>query len=257
MKLKLLSFMIVITIFVSGCRPLQTAPQPVATEEALPQSTVTPVPTEDEFSQPTATPVPTELVSTEPVQGDSPWVEYRDPRYGYAIVLPCYWTYTPTPMEGMFAAMTAHSYSEEFFVAHSERGNWQNDIWPEGAMKMDVFVYEGVDPALDLTNAVNRFYDDYSTEQELTSVEEVTIGSHPALLVTVTGGLSGGTVNRLVYFRLAPDKLIWFIYYPDIAMDSPDARAIMNSLVLSSNEELAFPSINPSGRPEDGSISCP
>jgi hypothetical protein len=75
--------------------------------------------------------------------------------------------------------------------------------------------------------------------------------------VTVTGGLSGGTVNRLVYFRLAPDKLIWFIYYPDIAMDSPDARAIMNSLVLSSNEELAFPSINPSGRPEDGSISCP
>jgi hypothetical protein len=263
MKLyKRFPFLILITIFISGCGPLppsttlRTPSQPAFTEEAFSQPTASPAPTENTLTRTTATPVPTEVFSATPVQGDNPWVEYRDPRYRYAIALPCYWTYTPTPMEGMFAAMVARSYNEEFFAAHSERGNWKNDIWPEGALKMDVYVFEGVDPALNLADAVHQFYADYSTEQELTSLEEVTFGSHPALLITVTGGLSGGTVNRLVYFRLAPDKLLWFIFYPDTAMDSPDAQAIMNSLMFSSEAKLIFPSINPSGRPDDGSLSC-
>jgi len=121
---------------------------------------------------------------------------------------------------------------------------------------MDVYVFEGVDPPLNLADAVSRFYADYSTEQEITSIEEVAFGPHPAILVIVTGSLSGGTVNRLVYFRLAPDKLIWFIFFPDTPMASTDAQAIMNSPVLLPKEELIFPSINPSGRPDDRSFSC-
>lgn len=194
MKLyRFLPFLILITVFTSGCGPLhpsttlRTPSQPVITEEAYSQPTASPVPTENTFIRPTATPVSSEAVST----------------------------------------------------------------------KMDVYVFEGVDPARNLADAVKQFYADYSTEQEITSMEELTFGPHPALLVTVTRGLSGGTVNRLVYFRLAPDKLLWFIFYPDTALDSPDAQAIMNSLVLPLEGEFRIPEVAPGGGPDDGSLSCP
>jgi len=230
-----------ISIWVSGCGALEPAAPTVLSETPLPP--------------PAETPRSIATAVTESAGG--PWIEYRDPRYGYAIALPCYWTYVSTPLEGMFATMSARSYSDEFLGAHSVRGDWENGIWPEGAMKLDVLVFEGIDPALDLMSALEEFFDEYLNEQEVTAIEAVSFGSHSALQVTVEGGLAGGMTSQMVYFRLAPDKLIWFHFQPAAALVSTDAQAILGSVVLSVEEPLPLPLVMPSGRPDDGSIACP
>ncbi len=260
----LLTSLIAMTVIVTGCgqlypSTLRPTPRPGCQDrqDSAPLRTPhQPVATEETFPQPSLTPLPSNIVPTEPVQAANIWVEYRDARYGYAIALPCYWKYIPTPMEGMFGTMTARSYSDEFFEAHSERGDWKNNIWPTGALKLDVLVIEGIDPALKLTDAVNQFYAEYATEQEISSLEEVTIGTHPALLATVIGGLSGAETVRIIYVRLAPDKLLSFLFYPNTTLDSPDAQAILNSFVLPSEGNITLPLVAPSGRPDDGSLSC-
>ena len=98
------------------------------------------VPTEAATEPPPATQGPVSEPTFMP--GTAGWVEYRDPRYGYGLALPCYWTVTPTPMEGTFATMSARSYSDEFFAAHSDRGVWTGDAWPAGAYKLDAVIFE-------------------------------------------------------------------------------------------------------------------
>ena len=188
--------------------------------------------------------------------GTAGWVEYRDPRYGYGLALPCYWTVTPTPMEGTFATMSARSYSDEFFAAHSDRGVWTGDAWPAGAYKLDAVIFEGIDPSLSMQDAIHYTYATYSNEQELVSVEEKTYDRHLGYIATVQGGPQGGETLRVVYFAIGPDALLSLVFYPEAAQDEPDLQAMLGSFASALDEPVAFPAQAPSGPPDGSAIAC-
>lgn len=203
---------------------------------------------------PTLEPAPV-LQETPAAQSSaSAWKEYRDARFGYGLALPCFWSYYPTPPAGNFAAMTARNYGEEFFQAHSVRGEWVDGNWPEGTMALSVIAIEGIDPSLTMEEAIDYIYKNYSSEQTVESIEPVRYGDHNGVLVTVTDGLAGGGTHRLVYFPLSPDTLLSMVFTPDSALEHPDAQAILASLAIAVDEPVELPTS--AATMPDPSISC-
>ncbi|MGE5250322.1 MAG: hypothetical protein ACM3QS_08930, partial [Bacteroidota bacterium] len=211
-------------------------------------------------TEPPATPAgPSALPSPTTVSSAAlGWMQYRDPRYGYGIALPCYWSVTPTPMEGTYAAMTARSYSDEFFAQHSERGEWLGGVWPAGAYKLDAVVFENMDASLPVPDALRLWYSipQNASEQQLVAVEETSFGSRTSYLATLQGGLQGAEKVRIVYFPLRPGRLIGFVFLPGTALESPDVQAILASFVPTSAEAVNFPGRPPAETPGGGPVSC-
>jgi hypothetical protein len=186
----------------------------------------------------------------------SGWVEYRDARYGYGLALPCFWQVYPTPSEGMFATMVARSYSDEFFAAHSERGNWRDDGWPEGAYKLDAVVFEGITSSSNMADTVRDFITSNLNEQELTALEEVTYERHTGYMATLVSGLQGGDTQKMIYFPIGTDVLLGMSFQPGWALEAQDIQAILGSLALSVEEPVGLPSQVPSAPPDAGSSTC-
>lgn len=210
----------------------------------------------------TASPTQAPTLEPDPVLQETPtsqtsplfWKEYRDARFGYGLALPCFWSYYPTPPEGNFAAMTARNFSEEFYQAHSVRGEWVDGNWPEGTMALNVIAIEGIDPSLTMEEAIAYIYENYSSEQAVNSIEPVRYGDHNGVLVTVTDGLAGGGTHRLVYFPLSPDTLLSVVFMPDSALEHPDAQAILASLATAVDEPVELPTS--AATMPDPSVSC-
>lgn len=210
----------------------------------------------------TASPTQVPTLESAPVLQETPvsqasslfWKEYRDARFGYGLALPCFWSYYPTPPEGNFAAMTARNFSEEFYQAHSVRGEWVDGNWPEGTMALNVIAIEGIDPSLTMEEAIAYIYKNYSSEQTVNSIVPVRYGDHDGVLVTVTDGLADGGTHRLVYFPLSPDTLLSVVFTPDSAWDYPDAQAILASLATAVDEPVELPTS--AATMPDPSISC-
>jgi hypothetical protein len=154
--------------------------------------------------------------------------------------------------------MTAHSYSEEFFAQHSERGEWKGGVWPAGAYKLDAVGFENMDPALSAPDAIRAWYSNpqNSSEQELISVEETRFGRQTGYIATLQSGLQGGEKVRIVYFSLQPGRLIGFVFLPGTALDSPDVQAILASFAATPAEPVSFPSNAPIGPQDGGPVSC-
>lgn len=251
MKPKTTSIIVLITSLLTACLPKAATEQPA-------YLTATSQPTDLPATHP-ATAVPTEISAPPGPGPEGPvagWTEYRDPRFGYAITLPCYWRVFPTPMDGKFAAMTARSYSEGFFAAHSERGEWAGNVWPEGVYMLDFVVFEDIDPSLSTQDAIQYVYANYSPEQELASVQEMTFGRHQGFISTVASGLQGGETVRVVQFRLGPSELASVVFQPANALDSSDVKAILSSIALTADELVAYPTESPAGPPDGGSATC-
>jgi hypothetical protein len=158
----------------------------------------------------------------------------------------------------MFATLSAHSYSEQFHAANSERGEWKGGTSPARAFKLDVTVVEGIDPALSLEDAIRYLFTtpSFATEQSLVSLEEKTFGTHQAFIATVQGGLQGAETVRQVYFQLQPGAVLIFHVLPQQAFEEPDIQAVFESYAAP-GEQVAFPPQAPSGPPEGDAVSCP
>jgi len=242
MKSKIFYLLVVLALSFTACGPQPATLEPTSLPTEVPM-TRTPFPS-------AAAPVPATQTT------NSAWVEYRDPRYGYGLALPCYWTVSPTPMLGMFATMSARSYTDEFLNSNSDRGNWIGDHWPAGAMNLNVVAIEGIDPSLSMINAIRQFYTSYSSEQSLLSVDEISFEGRTGYVATVAGGLQGGETVRIVYFSINPNTLAAFTFSPSEALNSSDAQAILYSFTLAADQPVSFPPQNPSGPPGGGLIAC-
>ena len=203
--------------------------------------------------QPMETSVPTQDPAIQ--QPSKAWKDYRDPRYGYGLALPCFWQVNPTPTDGYSGAMTAHSWSDDFFNANSVRGNWINDIWPAGAISLQVWGEEQVDPVLSTPEAITNYYSTSETDK-IVSLEDSLFGDNNASVVTLASILHPEETSKVIAFRLAPEKILFFAFNPQTSLDLKDAQAILSSLVFSSEVAIVIPAFDPSTPPGSSSISC-
>jgi hypothetical protein len=143
-------------------------------------------------------------------------VGYRDPYYGYGLALPCYWVIYPG-VPDQPSSPSISSYDFWFFMNYNQRGHWKDAIVPEGAFKFDIYVFEGIDPSLSDTAAVDTFIADQaanavSVAPEIASTEEVAIGPNTAVRVTkvTVDDTPGGLLypNQYHAFRISPENLL-------------------------------------------------
>ncbi|MBK9927682.1 MAG: hypothetical protein IPP66_20620 [Anaerolineales bacterium] len=226
MKTKSLVFLLVIAIFVSACVPAVASPEPISTtvEETSPIPTQT-----QEPSQPEIPVVP------------SVWKTIRDPRYGFGLAVPCWWLVSPIPAEGVGGVMIIKNYDEAYFNANSKKGFWE---WPNGTLKLDIVIMEGVDPAKSETDAYVQFIDPTTTG--LVSAETQQISSRTVTVVTLSNLVNTNDPHtKLFIFRLAPDKLLIVAPTPQNIIDAPDFQAVLQSIVLTADEQVILPTITP------------
>jgi len=170
------------------------------------------------------------------------WKPIRDVRYGFGLAVPCWWLFTPIPEDAINGgAMTIKNYDDAFFMANSSKGFWD---WPNGALKLDVIVMEGIDPAKSDIDGYLQFSD--PTMERLVAVESQQLSSHTVTIGTIANVNNTNDPDvKLFFFRLAPDKLLMINPVPQSIIDTPDFQALLASVVLTPEEQIALPLITP------------
>jgi hypothetical protein len=188
---------------------------------------------------------PTEIVpATEAPAVDSNWVTYRDPRYGVGLAYPCWWAFTPMPTEGIGGAITLRSFDEDYFRAHSTKGNWNGVVPPEGVFAIDIGVFEGIDPALSTTEAWASMSD--PTMSLIAASEERMIGQNQATVIQMQNvNNSNDSLFTMYLFRLAPDRILMFSPLFQDRLDSNDNQGVLTSLSLSPDQAIVVPAFAP------------
>jgi hypothetical protein len=227
MKTKFVVSLLLVALLISAC-----APSVPATEEA-PLLTVT------------EEPLPVDIQTESPLQPEQPasttWKVVRDEHYGFGLAVPCWWLVSPIPAEGSGGVMTIKNFDQTYFNANSDKGFWE---WPNGALKLDVMITGGIDPAKSDTDAFMQFVDPTTTG--LVSAEQQQFGAHTATVMTFSNLVNTSNPDeKLFVFRLAPDKLLTVAPIPQNIIDTPDFQAILASVVLTSDEQVTLPTITP------------
>ncbi len=252
-QIRLLVLFLLLAIASSGCGSIEIGLESSATPES-PNMLVTPTP----VSAPTVTPLPDSAALSD--SGSSsptpdwpyPWMTYRDVRYNYGMAIPCYWTINPSPLDGYSAAMTMHSYTEAYFLANSQKGYWE---WPDGAMKIDWVVFEGVPPAQSTADALATFL--VNEDQYIESTAEITVGETPALKIVTVSTMRGDPESfTSIIFRMESDKLLMFNVVPNDRLDNPIIQAILASYTAPTDDTIPVPQISPGEPPGNYDGPC-
>lgn len=219
-------FLLLAVLILSACAPSVApaeTPAPIPTEELLP------IPTQTDSSPQPELPVATA------------WKAVRDARYGFGLAVPCWWLVNPIPEQGFGGVMTITNYNEAYFMANSTKGFWD---WPNGTLKLDIVVMEGIDPAKSDAEAYMGFVD--PTMSGLVSAEQQQFGLHTATLMTFANLINTNEPHTRVFIhRLGPDKLLVVSPIPQTIIEAPDFQAILASIVLRPDEQIALPTITP------------
>ena len=227
MKNKSLLLLLLFVLFASACAPS------VAPTEESPAL----FPTEEPQAVPTQAdpaPQPEQPIATA-------WRAVRDQRYGFGLAVPCWWIVNPIPEGGFGGAMTIYNYDEAYFMANSTKGFWE---WPNGTLKMDIIVMEGIDPTNSDIDGYRQFSD--PTMERVDAVELQQFGSHSATVASLANvDNPNSPITKVYFFRLAPDKLLMVNPAPQSIIDTPDFQAILTSIVLAPEEQIALPLIAP------------
>jgi len=220
------------SILLAACTP-QTAQEPVPLET---QQVETVIP---ENLPPTETVLPTEVPAA-----NGAWVSYRDPRYGIGLAYPCWWTFTPMPTEGIGGAITLRSFDEDYFRAHSTKGNWNGNVPPEGVFAIDIGVSERVNPTLSTVDAWASMMD--PSMSVIVSSEEQTIGQNQATVIWIKNVVNQSDPLFTMYlYRLAPDKVLFVSPLFQDRIDSNDVQGVLTSLSLSPDQPIQVPTSAP------------
>ena len=221
----------IFTTLLAGCAPQADQPAPLETQSV-------------ETRMPESVP-PTEVVpATETSSVSTLWVGYRDERYGIGLAFPCWWAFNPMPTEGYGGAMTLRSFDEEYFRAHSTKGNWNGDIPPEGVFALDVGVFEGFDPALSIVDSWNTVTD--PTMSLIIAAEEQVIGQNTATVIQLQNVNNSSEPPFTMYlYRLAPDKILFVSPLFQDRLAANDIQGVLTSLSLSPNVPIQVPTVAP------------
>jgi hypothetical protein len=228
------TFLLVLSALLAACAP-QPAPAPTTVPVTEVPTVVSTLPV-----QPTVE-IQSTLTTEQPV-ANSAWTQYRDTRYGIGVAYPCWWIMYPIPVDGNGGTLSLRSFDEEYFRAHSVKGQWKDGIPPEGAFTADFVVFEGVDPAKSNADA---YPIDPSTTAIVSSKDKL-IGQNQATLIQLKDLVnSNAPLFTVILFRLAPDKLVGFVTQQQDRLDSPDLQGILTSLSLSPDQPIVLPTAEP------------
>lgn len=231
MKRLVLSCFVIAALLLSACGEVAT--------EAFVMPTATKVRTSTQPPTETVIPIITETI--QPSSTSSVWKAVRDERFGFGLALPCWWLVDPIIPGGIGGVMIVKNYDEAYFNANSTKGYWE---WPNGSLKLDIYVTEGADPALSDAEAHMAFAD--PSLEEVVSSEVQQTGAHTATILTLRNLINTNDPDFKVFvYRLAPDKLITVAPIPQSIINTSDIHAILSSIVLSPDEEITLPTIIP------------
>jgi len=147
----------------------------------------------------------------------------------------------PIPADGVGGAMTVKNYDEAYFNAHSTKGFWD---WPNGALKIDLFIIEGVDPAKSDADAFMALSDPTATG--LVSAQVLQTGTHTTTELVLSNLVNRNDPDtRIFIYRLAPDKILGVASTPQSIIDTPDFQALLASIVPNPNEPIILPTLTP------------
>lgn len=226
-----LAVLFIVSILLAACAPQETQPAPL---EMQPELTLLPE------SVPSIETVPV----TETLAVSSEWVAYRDPRYGVGLAYPCWWVFTPMPAEGYGGSMTLRSFDEDYARANSTKGNWNDNMVPEGVFALDIAVFEGINPTLTTTEAWAGMTD--PTMSKIVSSEERMIGQNQATVIQIQNVVNNNDPLFTMYlFRLAPDKILMFSPLFQDRLNTNDIQGILASLSLNPNQPITMPTVSP------------
>lgn len=225
MKHKSLLSLLLVVLFVNACAPsvvpTEAPPAPISTEETI------------------SIPTPTEPAPQPEQSAITSWRPVRDPRYGFGFAIPCWWLTNPIATDG--ALYTIKNYDDAYFNANSNKGFWD---WPNGTLKLDVIVMEGIDPAKSDIDGYLQFSD--PTMESLVSVESQQFGSHTGTVATLANPVNTNDPNTKVFFvRLTPDKLLMINPVPQSIIDTSDFQVLLSSIVITADEQITLPNITP------------
>ena len=228
------TFVILTTLFISGCgltQITQSTPRPANDEASA-------LPTELPVSLPPAD-------TTQKQTSSSLWMEVRDPRFGFGLAVPCWWLVTPTPDEGVGGIMTIKNFDETYFNANYTKGFWD---WPNGSLKLELLVVEGIDPSLFNTDAYMTMVD--PSMQGLVSSEERQIGQNTATVLVLKNMVNANDPDYTTFiYRLAAEKILSVNLYPQTLLGSPDIQALLASITLTPDRQTPLPQVDPQSVP--------
>lgn len=219
---------------------------PILTPYPVPQPTRTLAPSE-------AYPSPGRLAPSKtsppayisPTEAAARWRVYRDEYSGVGFALPCWWNALGPPISKPMDryAVTVRSFDDDFARQHSDKGVWIGGEWPSGAMKIDFYFVPIENPAMKDELAVRA-----ALTNDLTivnSLQPTAIGAYNGWLAIQSDRDNPNHTGQLLTLRLSPNWLLMIGVAPHSALSNPTIQAILNSLVLSANQAVILPGVEP------------
>ncbi len=187
--------------------------------------------------------------------GEEYWDVIEDTHHQVRFAVPCFWEVgfiDPPPPTDAYA-YHLRNYTEEFSMSF---GKNTDAVWESGGIKIDMNFLSGADWNL---------ADDASPEDllavlfhegsgsKLLAVEEVVINNQEGRLVTIESSFDGE--HQYVLFKAQGSLFLIFAPIND-TLEHPDVQAILNSLALTPDVEVAVPTIVPAASPDSRITDC-
>lgn len=204
------------------------------------------------------TPTPTAAVEAAPggivVEDQSIfWLELRETRYGFGLVIPCWWQVEGMPPEGDVSTMTLSNFDDAFFREYSQDGNWIGGVPPQGVMSMTITAAI-TDASLSEEDSYMRYVDSATTE--VIASQSQNFGANAYTVLTLKNKQNPNLAGLSVYItRLAPETILVFSSYPPETIVSPDFAAILTSYARTGSIPVTFPDYAPQQALDD--FNCP
>lgn len=181
------------------------------------------------------------------------WKEFREPRFGFGIVIPCWWQVTPMPVDGEVSTMNIRNYDDAYFLKYSENGTWKGGTPPQGVISIDITALS-IDPNLSIEEAYMQRVDPNTTE--LVSAKERNFGNNTYTVITIRNKTSPNYPALTVYaIGLNSNTMLAFIAYPPQEFSASDVQAILASFAGNKAQSVTVPEVAPS--PALSDMSCP
>lgn len=227
-----ITLFLTLLFFISACAPQTAAPvaEPAATEAE-------PTPGLDGF-----------MVSDQSLL----WIELRESRYGFGLVIPCWWSVEGMPPEGDVATMSIQNFDDAFFTRYSENGEWIGGTPPQGVMFMEITA-AATDPALSDEEAYLKYVDPATTE--VAASQPRRFGANTFTAITLRNKLNPNAGLSVFVTRLEPQTILAFTSYPPSTILTSDFEVILASYARTKSIPVTFPQIAP--LPAVGDMKCP
>lgn len=181
------------------------------------------------------------------------WLELRETRFGFGLVLPCWWQVEGMPPEGNVSTMTLSNFDDAFFEQYSQDGDWIGGTPPIGVMSMTITAAL-TDPSLSEEEAYMRYVDPITTE--VVASQSQKFGRNTYTVLTLRNNQNTNLAGLSVYItRLDPETILVFNSYPPETITSPDFAAILTSYARTGSIPVTFPDYAP--QPALGDLNCP